>query len=66
MRYEALSLKVTADLKACADTPIPPRVATEGDYDQATKIIGPALRDCQRAATAAIEQSEATKLRSAE
>jgi hypothetical protein len=27
-------------------------------------IIGPALRQCKRAATAALEQSEATKLRS--
>lgn len=66
MRYEALSSKVTADLKACADTPIPSHIVTEGDYDTATGIIGPALRQCKRAATAAIEQSEATRLRSAE
>ena len=66
VQYEALSEKVTADLKTCADTPIPPHVDTEGDYDQATAITGPALRQCKRAATAAIEQSEATKLRSNE
>ncbi len=66
MRYEALSSKVIVDLKTCADTPVPPHVVTEGDYDAATSITGPALRQCKRAATAAIEQSEATRLRSAE
>lgn len=66
MQYEALSSKVTADLKACADTPTPLHIVTEGDYDAATGVTGPALRQCKRAASAAIDQSEATRLRSAE
>ena len=68
MHYVALSEKATASLTKCVEAP-PPEHMPEDATDPAVVlnrlgVVGPQLRQCQRAAAEAITQSNAAKLRS--
>lgn len=70
VRYVVLSEKATVELTRCVDAP-PPEHMPDETTDPSTVldrlgVVGPQLRQCQRAAAEAIKQSNAAKLRSDE
>lgn len=63
MHYVALSEKAAANLQQCIDAPVPEQVTTEGQLDAAVSLNGKSLRQCQRAASEALDQHDRAKLR---
>lgn len=63
VHYVALSEKAAANLKKCIEAPVPDRVVINHDADTGAAINGRALRQCQRAASEALDQHDRAKLR---